>query len=123
MDTPGSPQDSGLIDLSFLRVYSSGNNELMKKFINSFLERTPVAIKAMDEQLAAKDFHGLSRSAHSLKPQFSYAGMSKASELVRAIEESAKEMHDVETIPAHLDEVKSMLSRAYEELKYQLTLL
>src|SRR6185436_5121059 len=112
MDTPDSPQSSGLIDLSFLRAYSSGNNELMKKFINSFLERTPASIKTMEEQLAAKDFHGLSRSAHSLKPQFSYVGIGKAAELVRAIEESAKEMHEVETIHEHLDEVKSILNRA-----------
>ena len=123
MDTPGSPQDSGLIDLSFLRVYSGGNKELMKKFIQSFLDKTPAAINTMEEQLAAKDFHGVSRSAHSMKPQFSYVGIGNASELVRTIEESAKEMHEVETIPAKVDELKIMLSKAYEELRHQLTLI
>src|SRR6185503_9247597 len=106
MDTPDSLPGSGLIDLSFLRVYSGGNNELMKKFIHSFLERTPTSIKTMEEQLAIKDFHGLSRSAHSLKPQFSYVGIGKAAELVKGIEESAKEMHEPEMIPAHLEELK-----------------
>src|SRR6185436_17048611 len=110
MDTPNSPQGSGLIDLSFLRIYSGGNNELMKKFILSFLERTPASIKTMEEQLSTKDFHALSRSAHSLKPQFSYVGIPRAADLIRGIEESAKEMRDVETIPVHLEEIKIMLS-------------
>src|SRR5437870_2320922 len=120
---PGAPQDSRLVDLSFLRVYSGGNVELMKKFIHSFLEKTPAAIKTMEEQLNAKDFHALSRSAHSMKPQLSYVGVNKASELVRVIEESSKEMHDTETIPANLEALKEMLSKAYEELQHQLTLL
>jgi hypothetical protein len=50
-------------------------------------------------------------------------GIGNASELVRTIEESAKEMHEVETIPAKVDELKIMLSKAYEELRHQLTLI
>jgi len=122
MDRPAS-QKQEWIDLSFLRIYSGDNKEVMKKFILAFLERTPAAIAMIEEQLAAKDFHALARTVHSLKPQLSYVGITALSETVTAIEESARDMMQTDVISSHLDKMKLILNNAYEELRNELNTL
>ena len=109
--------DPGAVDLTFLKVYAANNPTLMKNFIDSFLEKTPIAIKQIEDHLAAGNFHSLSRSAHSLKPQLSYMGIKSTSDLIISIEESAKNQTNTESIGPALDSLKGILESAYAELR------
>ena len=123
MDATDFPEKGEWIDLSFLRVYSGDNKELMKKFLQSFLERTPAMMATIDEQWAAKDFHSLTRTMHSLKPQLSYVGITALSGVVNFIEESARSGRETELITGKLQEMKTILDKAYKELQDQLNTL
>lgn len=123
MDISDSRKDLEWIDLSFLRTYSGGDKDLMRKFIQSFLTRTPEVIRQLEAALAAKDFHAVTTIAHNLRPQLSYMGIAKAPDLVKSIEESAKEGKNADDLPAKLKMVNEIVLKAYEELQHQLTLL
>jgi HPt (histidine-containing phosphotransfer) domain-containing protein len=123
MDTSETPKDLEWSDLSFLRNYSGGDKELMKKFIQTFLTRTPETILQMESALAIKDFHAVTSLAHNLRPQLSYMGVAKATDLVKSIEESAKATKETESLSAKLEAVKEIVLKAYEELQQELRLL
>ena len=123
MDTSDSKKDLEWVDLTFLRTYSGGDKELMKKFIQTFLTRTPESIQQMENALATKDLHAITSIAHNLRPQLSYMGITKATDLVKSIEESAKDGKDAEDLSAKFNRVKEMVLKAYEELERQLNLL
>lgn len=107
-------------DLSFLKVYASGNTKLMKNFIESFLEKTPKSVQLIEDHLTANDFLALSRSAHSLKPQLSYMGIKSAHELIVGIEEAAKSQKGTESMVSLINSLKQILEEAYSELRLKL---
>ena len=109
--------EQGITDLSFLKIYASNNPTLMKNFIQSFLDKTPSAIQQIEEHYASGDFHALSRSAHSLKPQLSYMGIQSVNNLIIEIEESAKNQTDTQKISSMLTTLKEILESAYAELR------
>jgi len=113
-------REPSVTDLSFLKIYASGNTKLMKNFIESFLEKTPKSIQLLEDHLAANDFHSLSRSAHSLKPQLSYMGIKSAHDLIVEIEESAKNQTGAENLAASINSLKEILEEAYSELRSKL---
>ena len=123
MDTSDSQKDLEWVDLSFLRTYSGGDNELMRKFIQLFLTRTPESLEQMEKALAIKDFHAVTSIAHNLRPQLSYMGIAKATDLVKSIEESAKVASESGDIPEKIKMVKEIVHNAYEELQYLLSTL
>src|SRR5580765_5335674 len=123
MDTSETPKDLEWSDLSFLRNYSGGDKELMRKFIQSFLTRTPETIRQMENALAIQDFHAVTSLAHNLRPQLSYMGIAKATDLVKSIEEAAKAAKETEDLPVKLNMVKEIVLKAFEELQRELNLL
>lgn len=106
-----------IIDLSFLKSFSGGSSEKMNKYINMFLQHAPVLVNAMEENLAKQDWPSLRSSAHSLKPQISYMGIKQAEELIKSIEYNAGEKTNLDILPAQIDTLKEILSKAYPELK------
>jgi len=92
----------------------------MKNFIQSFLDKTPAAVKKLEDHLHEKDYHALSRSAHSLKPQLSYMGIKSANNLVVTIEESAKNETNIDHLSDLTRDLKQILEKAYSELREKL---
>ena len=123
MDTSKTPKDLEWSDLSFLRNYSGGDKELMKKFIQLFLTKTPESIRQMENALDIKDFHAVTSLAHNLRPQLSYMGIAKATDLVKSIEESARANEEPEALRVKLKMVNEIVLKAYEELQYELSRL
>ncbi len=93
----------------------------MKQFVETFLSKTPVAIEELETSFRNRDFHSLSRIAHSLKPQLSYVGIAAGTPLIIEIEENAKSQPDPVLIESKISELKELLNRAYDELKETLT--
>lgn len=110
-----------LIDLSFLKSFSGDNAEKMNKYINLFLQHAPVLVTAMEKSLSEKNYDALKTSAHSLKPQITYMGIKSAEDLVKGIEFNAGQRLHIENIPAQIEQLKDILSKAYPELKGAVT--
>ena len=116
-------EEAKLTNLSFLEIYSGNNPALIRKLIQSFLDKTPAVLNQMEEQVNANDLFSLSRTAHTLKPQLSYMGIKRAEETTKEIEECAKEQKDIASIPQKMDELKQMLQQSYAELNDHLSRL
>jgi PAS domain S-box-containing protein len=88
------------IDLSYLQKVSGGNEAFIHDMINTFIDTLPKAIHEIRDTLTSKDWEGLARAVHKIKPSLTMVGLAKARDLGAAIEESAKERKALKTLPA-----------------------
>jgi HPt (histidine-containing phosphotransfer) domain-containing protein len=108
-------------DLSFLKIYASGNNNLIRQLVNQFLEKTPSSVQQLEEALAQKEYDLLTRVAHSLKSQVSYMGAKRANEMLAEIEDDSRGLKQLELLPEKLALVRELLDQTYTELRQQLS--
>ena len=104
-------------DLTFLRTFTGGNNEKMKKYINLFLGAAEPAIDSINKYLADADWPALKTAAHSLKSQVKYMGIKQAEELSFFIEQSAGSQTGLEKIPEAAANLASVTKAACAELR------
>jgi HPt (histidine-containing phosphotransfer) domain-containing protein len=108
------------IDLTFLKSFTGGNPEKIKKYISMFLNHCPSQLVTMKSQLSAGDYDGLRGTAHALKPQIIYMGIQGGEELIKKIENMAGTKTDVEKLPDMLDNFQKMSDQAMLELKQEI---
>ena len=72
---------------------------------------------AVDQNLQSADWSSLKTTAHTLKSQFSYMGVSEAKEIALSIENNAAQNTNLEQIPAQVERIKIIFLTACEELK------
>jgi len=111
------PLPEQVTDRHFLKQFTSGNLEKQQKYIGMFLENAPKLLETIDKGLAAKDFQAIKIAAHSLKPQLSYMGVKEDVSKIFMIEQSAGETAHFETLPALVNNLKRICSKAFAELK------
>ena len=104
-------------DLSFLKTMTGDNKEKMTKYINMFLQGAPALVSQLDQNLQSADWSSLKTTAHTLKSQFSYMGVSEAKEIALSIENNAAQNTNLEQIPAQVERIKIIFLTACEELK------
>ncbi len=108
------------IDLTFLNTFTGGNTDKMKKYISMFLNYCPGQLEEMKTQLEAGNYDGLRGTAHALKPQITYMGISGGEELIKKIENLAGTKTDVGLLPEMLDNFHKICNQAIEELKMEI---
>lgn len=107
-------------DMTFLKTFTGGNPEKIKKYVGMFLQHCPGQLENMAGQLNGQDYDSLRATAHALKPQITYMGIRNGEALVKSIESMAGSRTDVEKLPAVLDEFKTLCHQAMEELKKEI---
>lgn len=108
------------IDLTFLNTFTGGNPDKIKKYISMFLNYCPGQLEEMKNQLEAGNYDGLRGTAHALKPQITYMGISEGEELIKKIENLAGTKTDVGTLPGMLDNFHKICDQAIVELKMEI---
>ena len=108
------------INLTFLNSFTGGNPEKVKKYISMFLNYCPPLLATMKEQVAAGNYDGLRGTAHSLKPQITYMGISGGEELIKKIENMAGTKTEVEKLPEMVGNFHSICEQAMLELKEEI---
>ncbi len=68
-----------------------GDEALLNDLIGIFLEQTPKQFTILDQSIATPDFNLLERTAHTLKGELSYLGLSEAAEKCRVLENLGRE--------------------------------
>jgi HPt (histidine-containing phosphotransfer) domain-containing protein len=111
------PSIMSLADLTFLRTFTSGDPAKMTKYINMFLGMAPQSLTQMRQQLEASDLKALRTSAHSLKTQLKYMGITQAVDLAYTIEQRSGDGTQPETLPALVSELETLTNQAITELK------
>lgn len=111
------PLPDTVIDMHFLRQFTSGNTEKMNKYIGMFLENGPKLLNDVSRALETKDYPALKIAAHSLKPQLSYMGVKEDVSHIFLIEQTAGEAAHFERLPALVANLNRVCSQAFEELR------
>lgn len=114
---------SQLSDLTFLRTFTAGDPPKMTKYINMFLNGAPQILSQIRQQVDAADWKALKTSAHSLKTQLKYMGVSSAVDLAFAIEQQSGDLKDIEQIPGLVAQLEEKTQLAIAELREELTKL
>lgn len=109
-----------ITDMTFLKSFTGGNPDKMKKYISMFLSYCPSQLQTMNEQLESQNYDGLRGTAHALKPQITYMGIKGGEDLIKGIESMAGTKTNVEKLPEMLGSFKTICSSAMEELKQEI---
>ena len=103
-------------DLTFLKNFTGGDNEKVKKYVSMFLSRAPEQLKAINNDLASADHSSLRVDAHSLKPQLAYMGISSLEQDILNIEKFAESGTNLDQLPGLVKNLNDTLQQAFQEL-------
>lgn len=104
-------------DMEFLRTFTGGNPEKIKKYIGMFLQNGPVLLETVKQSLKEKNFPAIKIAAHSLKPQLSYMGVKEEISNIFLIEQTAGEAVHVDRLQPLVQKLEKVCEKAFEELK------
>ena len=103
-------------DRHFLKQFTGGNEEKMRKYIDMFLQNAPVLLNKIRAGLTSKDLPSLKIAAHSLKPQLSYMGVKEEVSNIFLIEQTAGQEGHIERLPTLVDNLERICAQAFSEL-------
>lgn len=93
------------LDLSYLREMSGDNAEFIIEMIDVFKTQTPIYIAELQKAVDEKDWAKVSSCAHKIKPTFVYVGRDDAKEHMQMIEHDARDLKNVDELPAACAEI------------------
>jgi CheY-like chemotaxis protein len=114
---PFGPLPDRVIDMNFLQQFTNGDLAKQNKYITMFLDNAPKLLAQLHEGLANHDFDMIKISAHSLKPQLSYMGVTEEVSNVFMLEQSAGQKAHQNNIPELVENVERVCNKAFEELR------
>ena len=104
------------LDLSYLREMSGNSIEFMIEMLDMFQQQTPVYLSELEQALAQKDWPRVSSCAHKIKPTFAYVGREDAKDHMQMMELNARELKDVELLPALFSELTDFIQVLNKQL-------
>ncbi len=104
-------------DRNFLKQFTGGNPEKMKKYITIFMDNASKLLAAFDNNVKEGDYASIKVTAHSLKPQLSYMGIKEDVSHVFKLEQMAGNKADMEEIKIEISDLKRVCYKAFDELK------
>ena len=104
------------LDLSYLRDMSGDSAEFMIEMLEAFEKQTPIYMDDLEKAVEARDWKLTSECAHKMKPTFYYVGREDVRDHMQEIERNARELKDIDGIPAAFDEAKAFVNILYIQL-------
>ena len=81
------------VDLTYLKVLTKSNPNLMREMINAYLKQTTPLISSMLESYKNKDWPRLKATVHKMIPSFGIMGISSQyTDLAKKIQENADKL-------------------------------
>jgi HPt (histidine-containing phosphotransfer) domain-containing protein len=105
------------LDLSYLRDMSGDSADFMIEMLEAFQKQTPIYMAELEQAIEAEDWKATSEHAHKMKPTFYYVGREDVRDHMQEIERNARELQDIESLPAAFAEVKSFVGILYQQLE------
>lgn len=112
--------DKKVTDLSYLRDISTGDDQMVMEMVEVFLEGYREALSEMRELNENENWEALRARAHKFKPNLAYMGISDGTEMIRELEEHAKNNNANLEIASKLTELNAICEQASEELRREL---
>jgi len=110
-------QENKLINLSYLKSISNGDNTFILELIKMFFEQVPEYQKMLHQLYNKKDWYNLARTAHKAKSAILMVGMDKLAAELKKLEENAKEEKNIHEYQEIIANFVSQSDIAINELK------
>ena len=92
-----------------------GKRSVLCRAVDSYLEKTPELLAALDQGLRADDAKALCESAHTLKSSSAFLGANRLADLCREVEDRARDGATV-ALASHLGAIRSEFIRVSDAL-------
>lgn len=104
------------LDLAYLREMSGNSVDFMIEMLDAFKEQTPIYMESLEKAVTDNNWKLVSECAHKIKPTFFYIGHPDARDFMQVLENNARELENVESIPAAFEQIKVFVSELYKKL-------
>ncbi len=105
------------IDLAYLQKMSGNNQKFIDEMLAALVKSIPKSIEEITTSTRAKDWEGLARTVHKLKPSLTLMGLHEAKELALVLEDMAKNKKNIPAIKDYAKDLSDILNKAMQELK------
>lgn len=109
-----------VIDLTYLKEISMGDQGMIVEMIQVFLEEYPDALDEMHQLHNGESWEKLRARAHKFKPNLAYMGIDTGMEEIQELEDHAKNNNPDLAIQSKLTSLKSICEQASKELRQEL---
>jgi signal transduction histidine kinase/FixJ family two-component response regulator len=115
------PMEERIVNLQYLKQMAEGNEIFVNKAINLFLQKAPVDVENLFENLKKKDWNNLKLLCHKVKSSFAILGMKSLQEIMQTIEKDCADNNiNEEKFETLLKQTRLFTQRAIDELSVEL---
>jgi HPt (histidine-containing phosphotransfer) domain-containing protein len=104
-------------DLIQLEELSGGDQDFVNMMVDTFLEHTPGQLEELISAQAINDMATFGAISHKIKPNVDMFGIKKIIQDVRDLEQLGKAGQNNDELKTKLENVKSELTIAFEQLR------
>ncbi|ALL05071.1 histidine phosphotransferase [Pedobacter sp. PACM 27299] len=104
------------LDLTYLKDMSGDSAEFIIEMLDLFKAQTPAYVADLGRALADEDWARASSCAHKIKPTFAYVGREDAKDHMQMMERNARELTNIEGLPAAFEELNAFVAVLYRQL-------
>ncbi|TXK50522.1 PAS domain S-box protein [Pontibacter qinzhouensis] len=112
--------DQPLYDLSLLEKMTRGNQNMIRRTKQIFVDTVPKTVTELELKYKAADWPGVSATAHKLKPTYDLLGIEKLHKVIREIELNAKQQANLPEIGAQVQLVVQVSDQVVQQLQKEL---
>jgi len=105
-------RQKGNIDLAYLKNVSNNNQEFINDMLTAFLESIPKSIEEIATNIDNKDWLGLTRAVHKLKPSLTLIGLHTTREKAAGLEELTEQGKETDLVISIANEICEDLHEA-----------
>lgn len=106
-----------LINLEQLEQLSGGDKETLKFYIQTIEDACPIDLEKIEEEVKAKDWDAVTKTAHKLKSTIGYMGIEHLKPLIKEVENNSARKEALDKIPKQVEDVIKYCKLALDELK------
>ncbi|MEZ4825165.1 MAG: response regulator [Bacteroidia bacterium] len=107
-------------DLTYLQQISGGDETIIRKTIEKFLETTPEMLEKMSLQLSEGAYEDLGRTIHKLKSSVAFMGINSIRDTMLEVEKIIKTHANVSDLPDMIRTIRQVIEGSFSELEKSL---
>ena len=106
-----------LYDLTMVETISGGDKSFILKMVQLFIDTMPQNLKDLQDALQQENWEMVGKHAHKMKSTIDSMGISLLKDDIRAVESNGKHKTNLETVPASVQKVATILDQCIAQLK------
>jgi len=106
-----------LYDLTMIRSVSGGDPAFIKKMILLFIDTVPQNVRDLVDATGKQNWEQAAKMAHKLKSTVDSMGIRSIHDLIREVEQNAKQGSQLEQMPGMVNEVETVVSNCIDQLR------